>query len=399
MKKIRVLRILNRFNLGGPTYNASLLTRYMPDEYETMLIGGPNLEDEHDSLHIPHNLGLKPIIIPELTRSVNVAKDLQALKKIKRIIKKFKPHIVHTHASKAGALGRRAAHAMGVPIIVHTYHGHVFDAYFNGLISRFYKQVERNLASKTDAIIALSDRQKHDLIVKHRICDEKQVNIIPLGFELDKFQIDMDAKRRAFREKYDLKDDETAIGIIGRMVPIKNHLMFIDAVKNLQELNPGKFKVFIVGDGLTKPLVQERLSEYGMPYSTNGHTPEIVHFTSWLKDIDRVVAGLDIVALSSLNEGTPVSLIEAQASNCPIVSTRVGGIEDIVIENDTALLSASEDDVAMANNLAKLIRDRELREKMSLNGSIFVHERFSYTTMIKNMDELYQRLLMEKSLI
>lgn len=399
MKKIRVLRILNRFNLGGPTYNASLLTRYMPDEYETMLIGGPNLEDEHDSLYIPHNLGLKPIIIPELTRSINVAKDIQALKKIKRIIKKFKPDIVHTHASKAGALGRRAAYSLGVPIVVHTYHGHVFDAYFNSLISRFYKQIERNLASKTDAIIALSDRQKHDLIEKHKVCEAKQVCIIPLGFELDKFQFEMDAKRIAFREKYQLDEDEIAIGIIGRMVPVKNHLMFVDAIRNLQRINPGKFKVFIVGDGLTKPMVQNRLAEYGMPFSTNGHAPEQVHFTSWLKDIDRVVAGLDIVALSSLNEGTPVSLIEAQASNCPVVSTRVGGIEDIVLENDTALLSASEDDIALAENLAKLIKDKVLYEKMTINGRDFVHDRFSYKTMVANMHDLYQRLLKEKSLI
>ncbi|MBN2730033.1 MAG: glycosyltransferase [Bacteroidales bacterium] len=393
MKKIRVLRILNRFNLGGPTYNASLLTRYMPDEYETMLIGGPNLEDEHDSLHIPHNLGLKPTIIPELTRSVNVAKDLQALAKIKKIIKKFQPHIVHTHASKSGAIGRRAAHSMGVPIIVHTYHGHVFDAYFNGLISRFYKQIERNLASKTDAIIALSERQKLDLIEKHRICDEKQVSIIPLGFELDKFQTGMNEKRRAFREKYQLANDEIAIGIVGRMVPIKNHLMFIDAIRHLIEMKPPKFKIFIVGDGLTKPMVMERLSEYGIPYSENGHTPELVHFTSWQKEIDCVVAGLDVVALSSLNEGTPVSLIEAQAANCPIVSTRVGGIEDIVLENDTALLSASEDDMAFAENLYKLISDKELRERMSKNGRKFVTERFSYKTMVANMHILYKEML------
>jgi glycosyltransferase involved in cell wall biosynthesis len=331
MKKIRVLRILNRFNLGGPTYNASLLTRYMPDEYETMLIGGPNLEDEHDSLHIPNNLGLKPIIIPELTRSINVAKDIQALKKIKSIIQDFNPDIVHTHASKAGALGRRAANSLGIPIIIHTYHGHVFDAYFNGLISRFYKQIERNLASKTHAVIALSERQKHDLIDKHRICDAKKVHVIPLGFELDKFQTGMNEKRRAFREKYQLADDEIAIGIVGRMVPIKNHLMFIDAIRHLIEMKPPKFKIFIVGDGLTKPMVMERLSEYGIPFSENGQPPQLVHFTSWQKEIDRVVAGLDVVALSSLNEGTPVSLIEAQAANCPIVSTRVGGIEDIVL--------------------------------------------------------------------
>ena len=396
MKKIRVLRILNRFNLGGPTYNASLLTRYMPDEYETKLIGGPNLEDEGNSLHIPYNLGLKPEIIPELTRSLNVSKDLIALKKIKKIIKEFKPDIVHTHASKAGALGRRAASSMNVPLIIHTYHGHVFDAYFNGLISRFYKQIERNLATKTHAVIALSDRQRNDLLIKHKVCKEEQVHIIPLGFELDKFQTGMEEKRKVFREKYDLEENEVAIGIIGRMVPIKNHLMFADAIKELKKICKKKFRIFIVGDGLTKPLLEQRFSEYDISFTQQIPNGSLVHFTSWQKDIDRIVAGLDIVALTSLNEGTPVSLIEAQAANCPIVSTRVGGIEDIVIENDTALLSESEDDIAFAKNLKKLIESPYLRQKMAKNGCNYVKDRFDYKTMIANMHVLYQEMLSQR---
>src|SRR3954467_7624548 len=124
----KVLRIINRFNLGGIAYNVSYLSKYLDKEYETLLIGGAEEEGEESALHIPHNLGLKPIIIPELKRSINFKNDYAAYKKIKRIITEFKPDIVHTHASKAGAVGRLAAISCKVPVIVHTFHGHVFHS-------------------------------------------------------------------------------------------------------------------------------------------------------------------------------------------------------------------------------------------------------------------------------
>ena len=218
-KKIRILRILNRFNLGGPTYNASQLTKYLEPEFETLLVGGPNENNEHDSLHIPHSLGIEPVIIGSMYRSMNLMLDRVAYREIKKLISDFKPHIVHTHASKAGAIGRSAAFSMKVPIIVHTYHGHVFEAYFNSLMSSFYKTIERNLAKKTNAVIALSERQKADLTSRFRICRKEQIHVIPNGFDLSKFNENGELKRANFRSKYKLENDEFAVGIIGRMVP------------------------------------------------------------------------------------------------------------------------------------------------------------------------------------
>src|SRR6185437_10499562 len=163
----RVLRIINRFNLGGPAYNVAFLTKYLPPEYETLLIGGEKEPDEESSLFIFKEMDLEPLVISEMNRSVNFLQDVKAYYRIKKIIKKFKPDIVHTHAAKAGALGRLAAYNCKVPVIIHTFHGHVFHSYFGKFKTTIYKNIERFLAKKSTAIIAISDRQKHELGVEH----------------------------------------------------------------------------------------------------------------------------------------------------------------------------------------------------------------------------------------
>ena len=228
----RVLRIINRFNLGGPTYNAALLTRYMPEQYETLLIGGAKEESENDSLHITSALDLNPIIIPDMSREINFKDDRRAYQKIKQLIKWFEPDIVHTHASKAGALGRLAAYHSGVDNVVHTFHGHVFHSYFNPLKTKAYIRIEKYLAKRSDAIVAISELQKDELVNTFAIAEAEKVHTIPLGFNLDPFKENVDEKRRSFRTKYKVLEDEIAIGIIGRLVPIKNHRMFISMAQS-----------------------------------------------------------------------------------------------------------------------------------------------------------------------
>src|SRR4051812_2406803 len=248
----KVLRIINRFNLGGITYNVSYLGRYLPAEYETLLIGGPEEEGEQSSLYIPESLGLKPLIIEELRRSINPLADYFAYRRIKKIIREFKPDIVHTHASKAGAIGRLAAIHCNVPVIVHTFHGHVFHNYFGTFKTTIFKTIERYLAKKSSAIIAISNIQKQELITQYRICDAAKTQVVPLGFDLDRFTQNKETKRKSFRETYKLQDDEIAIGIIGRLAPIKNHYLFIDALDYILKHTNKKIKAFIIGDGETK---------------------------------------------------------------------------------------------------------------------------------------------------
>ena len=391
----KVLRIINRFNLGGPTYNAALLSKYLSPEYETLLYGGAIDKTEGDAAFIVRNLGIEPLVIPEMHRSLNLFQDIKAYKKIKKIISDYKPDIVHTHASKAGALGRLAAYKCGVPVIVHTFHGHVFDKYFSILSSTFYINVERYLAKKSSKIIVLSDKQKNDIVNKFKICPEEKVEIISLGFDLDKFQENIDVKRKNFRNEYKIADDEIAIAIIGRLVPIKNHELFLNAVKYVSSRTNKKLKVFIVGDGESKNDIQKKAVELNLQFTENKSESKnhLITFTSWIKEIDVVIAGADIIALTSLNEGTPVSLIEAQAGNKPIVSTNVGGIENVVIPGETALLSPNNDMQAFAENLLKLVESEDLRNKLSQLGWENVKKKFHFMRLVNDIKNLYNCLL------
>ena len=385
MKKI--LRIINRFNLGGPSYNAAYLTKYLESDYETLLIGGQHEENEKSSIHILDNLDLKPIIIPEMQRSLNPYKDQIVYRKIQNIIKEFKPDIVHTHAAKAGALGRRAAYKLGVKQIYHTFHGHVFHSYFSDFKTRIFKEIERNLAKKTTKIIAISEIQKKELSKIHGICPENKIEVIPLGFDLEKFNTNKDSKRKKFREKWKIKENEIAIGIIGRLVPIKNHFFFIDAIQEVLKKSDVPIRAFIIGDGEEKQNIINYIKNKNLDFSLDNSSATF-QLTSWIKDVDKVYSGMDIICLTSLNEGTPVSLIEAQASGKPIVSTKTGGIENIVLENKTALLSKKNDLYDFSNKLISLVNDSEKRKLLSEYG-LEKSKDFHYDKLINNIKKLY----------
>ena len=386
MKKI--LRIINRFNLGGPTYNAAYLTKYLEGEYETLLIGGNHEKSEKSSMHILEDLEIKPIIIPEMQRSINPLLDRIALKKIREIIEEFKPDIIHTHAAKAGALGRKAAYNAGIKQIYHTFHGHVFHSYFGKIKTNIYKKIERDLAKKTTKIIAISPIQKEELSKVHKICKPEKIEVIPLGFDLSKFYKNKEAKREKFRKKWRIKDSEVAIGIIGRLVPIKNHLFFIKAINQVISSCSIPIRFFIVGDGEEKENIIEYINEFNINYSTDDKVATI-QLTSWIKEIDEVNAGMDIICLCSLNEGTPVSLIEAQASGKPIVTTRTGGIENIVIENKTALISEINNLNLFVENLITFINSKEKRKQFTELG-VKKSKEFDYKILIKNIKRLYE---------
>lgn len=394
-KKIKVLRIINRFNLGGPTYNAAYLTKYLEPEFETLLVGGVKYEEEESSEFILEKLGLKPVVIPEMKRSISFKEDRIAYLKIKRLIQEFQPDIVHTHASKAGTLGRLAAAKCNVPVIVHTFHGHVFHSYFGTLKTLFYKTIERYLAKKSTKIIAISEIQKKELWKDHNICSKDKLAVVPLGFDLDRFHENIEEKRESFRAKYKIKEDEIAIGIIGRLVPIKNHQLFINAISEIKKKSSKKIRAFIIGDGEEKGQLIDLLKRIDLDY-TEWYEQEknaTVTLTSWIKDVDWANAGLDIVALSSLNEGTPVSLIEAQASGKPIVTTNVGGVENIVLKNETAFITETNNLNQFVDALNLLIEDDGLRKKMSEKGWGFVKKEFHYTRLANDVKNLYLSLL------
>lgn len=389
----RVLRIINRLNLGGPTYNAAYLSKYLEPDFETLLVSGMKDEHEESSEFIVKQLDLSPLYIPDMYRELNPFKDYKSYYRLRKIIDEFRPDIVHTHAAKAGAVGRLAAIHSGVKVIVHTFHGHVFHSYFSPVKTNVFLNIERYLAGRTTKIIALSKLQQDELIYQYRIAPQEKFSIIPLGFDLDRFEADREKKRSLFRQKYNIDDDEIAIGIVGRLAPIKNHSLFLNAIKIVSNKTRKRIRAFIIGDGESRTNLEKLANSLGLQFNNLNQTEKnILTFTSWIKNIDESNAGMDIIALTSNNEGTPVSLIEAQASSKPIVSTNVGGIENVVVAGKTAMLSKPGDVDEFAANLLNLVENKELRQALSSNGVDFVKNRFSYKRLCSDMGTLYNEL-------
>jgi glycosyltransferase involved in cell wall biosynthesis len=370
----------------------------MTPEFETILVVGEKEDHEQSAEYLARQLEIKFVTMKGMGRSINPVSDYFAYRQMKELIKSFKPDIVHTHSAKPGAIGRLAASALDVPAIVHTFHGHVFHSYFSSLKSKFFINTERYLAKKSHAIIAISEQQKKELVHDFSIAPEKKFHVVPLGFDLDKFRQNQEEKRIKFRQEFSLSDDDIAIGIIGRLVPVKNHYLFIKAIRHILSNSSKKIKAFIIGDGETRADLENVATQAGISFSieTDAQHPHPLVFTSWRSDVDVINAGLDIVCLTSLNEGTPVSLIEAQAANKPVVSTRVGGIADIVVEGETALLAGIEDADLFCDHVMQLVEDDALRNRLGANSSSHVLQKFSYQRLVKDVSELYYELLERK---
>lgn len=391
----RVLRILNRLIIGGPSLNATYLSRYMAPEYETMLVIGGKDDHEQDAGHLAERLGLEPVVIPSMKRAIDPRADREAYLEIKKLIRDFKPDIVHTHAAKSGAIGRLAAAACKVPVIVHTFHGHVFHSYFNKAKTRAFIEIERYLARKSSGIIAISDLQKEELGSVYKICKPEKIRVIPLGLDLDRFQQNRDQKRQAFRKRYLLEDDEIVIGIIGRIVPVKNHALFVQAIAGLLPRTTKKLRIIVVGDGDMRPQMETEWRQAGLDYAyfPEEHRAASVICTSWQTEMDEVLAGMDIVALSSHNEGTPVSLIEAQAAGKPVVSTDVGGVKDAVAQNSSGFIVPPGAADAFRDSLLQLVEQEDLRLQMGNAGTHFVQAQFAYQRLVRDMSAYYEELL------
>jgi len=395
----KILRIINRFNLGGPAYSTAYLTKYLSDDFEIRMIGGQKDDFEESSEFILTEMGIEYTILESMRRKISFKYDRAAYKEIKNIIKEFKPDIVHTHAAKAGAIGRLAAHKMNVPVIVHTFHGHVFHSYFGFLKTKFFIFLERYLAKKTSQIITLSEQQNHEICGIHKICAKEKTSIVPNGIGLDYFKKDKVAKRKLFRQEWGIPENTIAIGIVGRVVPIKDHSFFLKTFKETKLATNRKIKGVIIGDGDQMEFAINEAKRLGLSISTKDdlNSNSDLLFTSWIKSIDCANAALDIMCLTSLNEGTPVSLVEAQASGLPVISTNVGGVKDIIVNGKSGTLVEPNDLSNFTKNLTELVENEELRLNMGKYGEQFVFKKFHYKTFCSQMENIYYNLLKESN--
>jgi glycosyltransferase involved in cell wall biosynthesis len=389
----RVLRIINRPAIGGPILNATLLARHLGPEFETLLVAGSCETHEAEATDLLE--GLNCIRMDSMGRSINPLKDVLAYSALRKLIREYRPHIVHTHAAKPGALGRLAAKAEGVPVIVHSFHGHVFHSYFNPLKNRIFLGIERYLAKISDAIIAISPEQKLELSEQFRVASADKFRMIPLGFDLDKFSSDQEQKRTRFRSELGIAADVVVITLTGRLVPIKHHAFFLQAFKKLLGTTDRKVLAVFVGDGESRSSIETLADSLGIRFTSLGaqdSNTELI-LTSWRTDIDVVNAGSDIVALSSLNEGTPVSLIEASAASKPVVSTHIGGVASVVKEGVSGFLIECGDADAFATRLNQLVSDPALRAEFGQAGAEHVRSKFAYQRLVSDMSALYHELL------
>lgn len=393
----RILRILNRLNIGGPTYNVAYLSRYIDPDFKTLVLAGFKEPYEGNSDYLLTNLDVPFQYVPHMGRSIDPVKDIKAYRYIYKSIKDNRPDIVHTHAAKAGVLGRLAAHrSVSKPkAIVHTYHGNVFDGYFSPLKTKVFLNIERYLCSISNAIVAISEHQKDDLVNKYKIAAADKVHVIKLGFDLQRFTEEQESKRTAFRQFYDIQDDEVVVAITGRLTAIKNHVFFIESIALLRQQNPElKFKVFIVGDGELLDTTISQTQDAGFSVCKPGavnYNADVI-FTSWRKDIDVINAGADIIALTSVNEGTPVSVIEAQASGTAVICTDVGGVRDVVRDGFSGMV-CSQNPAQFAGKLGELAANAQLRDTLASNGRKSALENYSYGRLVRETENLYHHLL------
>jgi glycosyltransferase involved in cell wall biosynthesis len=331
---------------------------------------------------------------------------LISLLKIISVINRFKPDIVHSHLSKAGTLSRIAVNICNLISrkkikTVHSFHGHVLDSYFGDIKTYIFKSIEKILAKTTDKIIAISSTQKWELYRKFKISHASKIRLINLGFDLDPF-IQSNRLKGQFSRKIGVGEDTLLIGIIGRLAPIKNHKMFLDAAKYFLEISKHKkVKFLLIGDGELRPNLEL--------YSKKKCMEEHVIFYGWEKNIPMIYADLDILALTSLNEGTPVSIIEAMAASVPVVTTGVGGIKDLLgrIESDQhpevgfkicerGILCPKDDAIAFASALKYMTDGNYLHNKHNLlKTRDFVLDNYSVYRLIHEIEGLYDQLMID----
>lgn len=390
-EKIRILRILNRFNLGGPAYHVGYLTSYLEAPFETLLVGGPPLPHEASALPFLHQLGVQPQVITSMGPSLNPIREFRSLLTLRRLIHSYKPHIIHTHVTKAGLTGRFSALLANYSgILVHTFHGHHFHGYTQPLFVQVYQKIERFLTKRTHVIITISPHLYEDLVQRYRIALSDQVRVIPLGLDLERFREDRERKGREFRAKWNISPEAIVISIVGRLVPIKNHRFFIEAFDALRQENSQVPLVgVVVGDGPLRTQLEKEVQERQLQF--NGK--EGILFTSWYREVDEVYASSDLVVLTSISEGTPVSLIEAQAAGKPVVATEAGGTAFVVRHEETGFIVPQGNLQLFVHYLHELIHNPGLRTFLGQNAEKHAFASFHYKRLVRDIRNLYFALL------
>lgn len=376
---LRLVRVIDRLNVGGPTHHVLLLTRDMaPRGYDTVLVKGQVASGEAEMAEVIERIGVDFVEIKGLSKRVS-ARDMGAFWALYRLICQVRPQVVHTHKTKAGALGRMAAWLAGVPVVVHTFHGHTFHGYFSPFKSFLFVLVERILAHNTQAIVTVSAQQRRELR-RYGIASPTRLHAIPLGLDLVPF-VNRARSDDGFRAELGFAPDVPLVGLVGRLTPIKGIDLFLKAAQKVIAQMPD-VRFVVIGDGELRSELEHLSAALGLA--------DYVRFTGFRSDMPRIYGALDLAALSSHNEGLPVTLIEALATGCYVVATRVGGVPDLVDTSRIGTVVPRGDVVALSHAINQALRTKQ---QVQPEDRQRIGQLYSVERLVDDLDRLYRTLL------
>jgi glycosyltransferase involved in cell wall biosynthesis len=406
---MKILRIIARLNVGGPAKHVVWLTAGLQNsDCQTLLVAGTVPPGEDDMGYFAEEMGVTPLYMRQMSREVSL-KDALTVWKLYRLFLRERPDIVHTHTAKAGTVGRVAgllyrwltpSVLLGRPRscrFVHTYHGHIFHSYYGALKTRLFVTIERMLARfGTDRIIVISEQQRREINEQFRVGRASQFAVIPLGLDTQVFA-NWQERRQRFRDELRAPEDEMLVGIVGRLTEIKNHELFLRSVALYKErqLTSRRTRFVVIGDGHLRPSLEELARSLGLK--------DDVVFAGTRKDPEFFYPALDVVALTSRNEGTPLTLIEAMLNARAVIATSVGGVVDLLgkeVSAETAYticergIGVVPDDAAgFAEGLAHLLDNEELRARLGARGREYAAHHYAKERLLKDITDLYQQLV------
>ena len=407
---MKVVRVIARLNVGGPAKHVVWLTKGLQNhDCETLLVAGTVPPGEDDMGYFATEMGVSPHFVQEMSREIS-PKDAVTVWKLYQLFRRERPDIIHTHTAKAGTVGRFAGllyrwltpgTLLGQPRpcrFVHTYHGHIFHSYYGPLKTRIFLLIEKLLAkTATDRIVVITDQQRREINEEFGVGHADRFAVIPLGLDIDVFAGWKD-RGQSFRDQLGVKADDVLVGIVGRLTEIKNHELFLKEAAEFKSRSPqAGVRFVVIGDGALRGELEQQAHSLGLAND--------VVFIGSRRDVENVYPALDIVALTSLNEGTPLTLIEAMANARPVISTMVGGVIDLLgdpVQEQSAgsfvicqrgVGVPSNDAGAFAEGLAHLVADARLRREIGERGLQFVESHYSKDRLLEDMRALYADLL------
>jgi glycosyltransferase involved in cell wall biosynthesis len=380
--RIRVLRVIARLNVGGPALHVAYLSKGLVERgYDTTLVAGDVAKGEESMAFVAEQEGVQIVRLAGLSREIAPIRDLVAAFRLAGQIRRMRPDVLHTHTAKAGAVGRLGAVLAGRArprLVVHTYHGHVLRGYFGPVGTRVFNVVERTLARVTDVLVAVSPQVRDDL-VKIGIASQDRFEVIRLGIDLDS-RVANPGDRNEERRQLGIGPERFVIGWVGRMTAVKQTDDLIDVLVAVRDGGTDAC-LLLVGDGNERESLELRAKERGVARH--------VLFLGYQKHVANWYSVADAVVLTSLNEGTPVTIIEALAAERPVVATDVGGVADVVRDGIDGFLVPAGDTTAMAAKLVEIAADPALAGRMASEGRKRVLERYAVERLVNDIDALY----------